>query len=747
MAAVLLGGLLLALSGALAGLLVDRARSADATELVELRFPADVSESAVWGVLGSISGLPTTTRVVLEAVGTGDGIRHYLQADRATLDVLRSHLRGLLPGMRLEPVEPNESPARRVAARVRWGGRHPLLLNDRSGDTAAAMLGALSGLGANETVMVRWVLRPARGPYLPERSRSQARNQGLLTRLLPDQGVDPSHLSALRSKYGGPVLRARATVAVAAGSEGRSVSLLTRATAVFRARSGLRGRPLVRVFRSGNVQRLVERVPLGGGSLYSPAELMGLIAWPIDAPRVPGLVLGTAPQLLPAARIPTRGGLTWANATWPGMEARPLVQPLPGGALSHTLVVGPTGVGKSSVMAGIAAQHLAADRGLLLLDGKGDLAEQVLGLVSESRREDVIVLSPGQGGAVPGLRVFTGSDPDVAGDLILGVLRSIFIDSWGVYSDKWLRAALVTLAHDPKATLGDLPFLFASDTYRRRLVGRLRDPILKATWAEFEALSPEARAHQLGSPLGKVNELLGRKSIRSVVAQPDPKWDMREALAQGKVVIVSLSPGMIGAPASRLLAALVLHELALSIQARAGIPASKRRPFYVLVDEPRVFTDIDLPLDSLFELARGLGVGLTLSAQSLTQLPDDLARAALTNAATLVAFRQNYDDARLLARELPGVTPEELQALGRFEIAARIGLGPGDVSPPVTGRTLPPPEPISDPDVVRRLSAERYGRDPEEVDAALLERHGLSDQPGAVEGAQAPLRRRRRQTP
>ena len=272
--------------------------------------------------------------------------------------------------------------------------------------------------------------------------------------------------------------------------------------------------------------------------------------------------------------------------------------------------------------------------------------------------------------------------------------------------------------------------------------------MLKATWAQFEALSPEGRAQQLGSPLGKVNELVGRRVVRSVLAQSEPKWDMREVLRQGQVVIVSLSPGVIGSPASRLLAALVIHELFQAVQARSQVPAARRRPFYVYVDEPKVFTDIPMPLDSLFELARGLGVGLTLSAQSISQLPTDLARSALTNAATLVAFRQNADDAKLLARELPGVSAEELQALGRFEIAARIGLGPGDVSPPVTGRTVAPPEPISDPEAVRRESAARYGNDPKEVDAALLERHGLSDQAtGDIDGGETPLRRRRRQAP
>lgn len=736
----------LALGGGVV-VMVDRRRQAPALETVELRFPPDVEEDAVWGVLGTLSGLPTATRVVLEVVGDGDGIRHFLRAERATIDVLRSHFRGLLPGVRLEPVEPDELPAWRVAARVRWGGRHPLLLDTRSPEAAAALLGAVSGLREGEQVRVCWSLRPARGPYLSERQvRSQAKSPGLLARLLPEQGIEPSHLHAVRAKYAGPVLRAHALVTVVAGSDGRAVSLLTRTVAVFRAHSGLRGRPLVRSYRPGWAWRcsawLAPR-----GSLFSPAELMGLIGWPLEAPRVPGLVLGTAPLLLPSGKIPTRGGLVLAHATWPGMETRPLAQPLVG-ALSHVLAVGPTGVGKSSLLAGVAAQHVAANRGLLLLDGKGDLAEQTLGLVPASRRDQVIVLDPGHGGPVPGLRVFGGSDPELAGDLILGVLRSIFIDSWGVRSDKWLRAALVTLAHDPAATLGDLPFLFASDSFRHRLTGRLRDPLLKATWAEFEALSPEGRAHQLGSPLGKVNELIGRRVIRSVLAQPEPKWDMDEVLRRGLVVIVSLSPGTIGAPASRLLAALVVHELVVSVRARARVPAGKRRPFFVMVDEPRVFTDIDLPLDSLFELARGLAVGLTLSAQSVAQLPDDLSRAVLTNAATVAAFRQNHDDARLLARELPGVTPEELQALGRFEIAARIGLGPGEVSPPVTGRTLPPPEPISDPDAIRRESAARYGREPDDIDTALLDRHGLGD--GATPGVgevETPLRRRRRPSP
>jgi len=747
MAAALVGVVLLLLGGTLSALLVDRRRRAPVVESVELRFAPDVSENAVWGVLGGISGLPERTLVLLELVGDADGIRHYLRAEPAMIEILRAHLRGLLPGVRLEPVEPETPSAWRAASRVRWAGRHPLLRSDRNAETAAALLGAVSDLRVGEKVMVRWTLQPARGPYLPERkSRSQARDGGLLGRLWFEQPIDPAHLPALRSKYSGPVLMARVVIAATARSDGQSMNLLTRVVAVFRARAGMRGRPVTRYCRSARVQRFVERIPRTGGSRFSPAELLGLVGWPIDAPRVPGLVLGVSPQLMPSARIPRTGGRLWAYSTWPGMETRALAQPVIGG-LSHSLICSPSGGGKSVLLASLVFQDLVAGRGCLVLDGKGDLADEILRLVPARRGGEVIVLDPARPGPVPGLRVFSGGDPELSGDLVLGMFRSIFADSWGVRSDKWLRAGLVTLAHDRSATLSDLPFLFSSDVFRRRLTGRLQDPLLKATWAQFEAMSPEARAQQLGSPLNKVNELVGRRVVRSVLAQAEPKWDMREVLRSGRVVIVSLSPGMIGSPASRLIAALVINELFQGVQARVLLPAQERRPFYVYVDEPKVFTDIPVPLDSLFELARGLGVGLTLAAQSLTQLPADLSQAALTNAATLVAFRQNHDDARLLARELPGVTPEELQALGRFEMAARIGLGPGDVSSPVTGRTLPPAEPISDPEAVRRASAARYGREPQEIDAALLERHGLSDQATTIEDDETPLRRRRRQAP
>src|SRR5262249_12222209 len=152
----------------------------------------------------------------------------------------------------------------------------------------------------------------------------------------------------------------------------------------------------------------------------------------------------------------------------------------------------------------------------------------------------------------------------------------------------------------------------------------------------------------------------------------------------------------------------------------------RRTPFTAYIDEPRVLGDVPVPLDSIFELARGLGVGLTLATQSVMQLPPQVRTAGLANSATLIAFRQNHDDAALLARHLSSIKDEALLNLGPFELAARIGLGPGETANTVSGRSLQPPAATTDPTQIRQRSAALYGRDPGFVDQALHERHRLN---------------------
>jgi len=711
---------------------------------VGLRFGSDLAGDAVEAFLASVTGLSPRTTLVLDTFASEVGIRHALTSDQATVDIVCGQLRGLIPSTRIEPGFAHPATTWTNGAQLSWSARHTVLRADAAEAATAGLLAALFPLGSEEALLVRVSLRPGRPSPLPQpRTQDQARPGALalFDLLVGRSPVSTEQLSAVRAKQNGPLLQARVAVAVACGNPGRAAHLLGRVSAVFRARRGSSGHLLVRRLGPDALARL------GHGwrraAVFSPAELVGLVGWPIGAPSLPGLALGTAPLLLPDRRIPTQGrplGL----ATWPGMEHRVLAQPILG-ALSHTMICGPTGVGKSALITNLALADLREGRGCLVIDGKGDLADDLLARIPQERLADLIVLDPAADGPMPGLRVFgQGRDPELTADLVLGVLRDLFADSWGVRSEQWLRAGLVTLAHDPTGTLGDLPYLFSDDAYRRRLVGRLRDPLLLATWAAFEAMKPGERANQLGAPLNKLNQLLGRRVLRTVLSQPKPSLDLTDVIRRGRVVIVSLSPGRMGAPAARLMGALIVHQLLVAVQARAAIAPARRRPFSVYIDEPRVLGDIPVPLDTLFELARGLGVGMTLAVQSVTQLPTAIRNAALTNSGSLIAFRQNHDDAELLAAQLSGLSAEGLEHLGPFEMIARVGLGPGDVAAPVSGRTLPPPSESSDRNSVRRASSERYGTDPALVDQTLADRHGHPDRADAQQDESEIGRQRRK---
>ncbi len=148
-------------------------------------------------------------------------------------------------------------------------------------------------------------------------------------------------------------------------------------------------------------------------------------------------------------------------------------------------------------------------------------------------------------------------------------------------------------------------------------------------------------------------------------------------------------------------------------------------PFVLIVDEFQNFIT-----DSFAELlaeARKYGLALVVAHQHLSQLDPELTSALLGNCGSLITFRVGAEDAEVLAREFePELSGRDLVRLERYQIAMRLAVD-GLTTRPFTATTLPPVgEGSGRIPLLRRLSAERYGRDRTVVDAEVLEDLGVA---------------------
>jgi len=78
----------------------------------------------------------------------------------------------------------------------------------------------------------------------------------------------------------------------------------------------------------------------------------------------------------------------------------------------HTYIVGKTGTGKTTLLANMIVQDIAAGRGVGVIDPHGDLAYELLNSIPPSRTDDVVYFDPADYEYPIGLNLLQSSSPD-----------------------------------------------------------------------------------------------------------------------------------------------------------------------------------------------------------------------------------------------------------------------------------------------------------------------------------------------
>ena len=426
------------------------------------------------------------------------------------------------------------------------------------------------------------------------------------------------------------------------------------------------------------------------------------------------------------------GGIVFTHSIYQG-EKRPVILSRED-RRRHAYILGQAGTGKTSLLKNLSYQDIVNGEGICIIDPNGDYVNDILEVIPDHRKEDVIVFNPGDLRRPIGLNMLEyNPDRPQEKTFIVGEVQSIFArlfkDSpeglgpvFNQYMSNTLYLLLDSMKSDP-STLLEVPRVFTDEDFRKRKLSQCKSISVVDFW-EKEAAQVQgdgALENMVPYITSKFSDFLNNDYIRPIIGQTKSSFNFREIMDSKKILLVPLSKGTLGEKSMGLIGMLIVGKLMLAALSRDNIPQEKRKDFYLYIDEFQNFTTDTISI--ILSEARKYRLDLTIAHQFISQLSDPIREAVFGNVGTLASFRIGAKDAEAMSKEFEGIyTESDFLGIKNLE---------GIIRPMIDGTPRTPfsfsvefaPRGTSQvrEDVVE-LSAMKYGRPFEEIEEGIQKR-------------------------
>lgn len=344
--------------------------------------------------------------------------------------------------------------------------------------------------------------------------------------------------------------------------------------------------------------------------------------------------------------------------------------PLPADLLGlHGLITGQTGEGKSTLIEHLARAAMERGEGVLLVDPHGDLAEDVLRVVPEQRRDHVVFIDLSDKERVFGLNpidVTLGRERDKLIADLLKTFSLLWVDGWGHRMENAFRAALQTLyeanrmlvARDPQDgpaaqyTLLDVLYLFTRESFRHALLQDVVDRRIHHWWElYFEPLNAYKQQDIYTPILNKTTEFAA-PLIAHIIGQGSCTINFKQLIQERRIIILKLAQGTVGDDIAALIGTTLLGLLQTTLAEQGQLSQDQRAHMLIIIDEFQEFPGLNFKALATLRKYGATFVLATQSLEYLTKLDEKLLDIVFSNVKHLTSFRLDAKDAREMAREM-----------------------------------------------------------------------------------------------
>lgn len=320
----------------------------------------------------------------------------------------------------------------------------------------------------------------------------------------------------------------------------------------------------------------------------------------------------------------------------------------------HTLVLGGTGAGKTSLFAELITDDMATPCSVVVFDSKGSLVDKLLRV--NYPRERVVLINPTDEQSVA-LGLF---DFDTSGATLFEREKKL---NQVIELLSFVMGALDT---EPTSKQ-ELPLRFLIRlclTIPNATILTMRDLLMKDGPQQYDqyiqALPETARLfflHEFSSKdLAGTREQLQRRvytilenpTLERMFSSPKTRLNMSEALDEGKLILVNTAKGALGEQRSAFFSRFITALVTQAIQSRDL--SKDNTPAFVYIDEAAPI--IDANITNALETLREYKGGLTIAFQSLGQIASEFQHSLIANTSTKYLASLSAKDARALSDDV-----------------------------------------------------------------------------------------------
>jgi len=464
--------------------------------------------------------------------------------------------------------------------------------------------------------------------------------------------------------------------------------------------------------------------------ILSTEELASIFHFPTTEVETPKVKFIKAKQAAPPPSMPTQGLVLGSNI-FRGVETIVKMQRVD--RARHLYIIGQTGTGKTTAMKSMIAQDIKNGEGLAIIDPHGEFADYALGVTPKERAEDVVYFNPADLERPMGLNMleYDPKHPEQK-TFIVNELISIFDKLYdlkttgGPMFEQYTRNALLLLMDDPAeaVTLMDVPRVMADAVFRKRLLNKCRNIVVRDFWEkEAEKAGGEAAlANIVPYVTSKFNTFIANDFMRPIIGQSTSSLNFREIMDKKKILLVNLSKGRLGDINAYLLGLIVVGKLLMASFSRIDLPEELRNDFYLYIDEFQNFTTDSI--STILSEARKYKLCLIIAHQFIKQVPEKIRDAVFGNVGSMMTLRVGAEDAEFLVKQFaPIFDQSDLINLDNFNAYVKLLINNLTSKPFNIAFPRAPQENKEIADALKELSRLKYGRDRNLVEQEIASRY------------------------